>query len=210
MIQRRRLGYANVTATIALFIALAGGVASAAHLQVFSSDIVNGEVRGRDIEAGAVGAGKLAANSVSAAKVIDDSLGGADIVESSLAEVPSAARAGDAGTVDGRNATCPVGTRFFLGACWEDQRRARTDTVFNAMDACRVDDRYLPHALESRAFAHRFRGIGDANVLEWTQAIFSDNGGPGVDGIAVSRLGGVGVEDDQALHSYRCVASLVR
>lgn len=210
MIQRRRFSYANVTATLALFLALAGGVASAAHLQVFSSDIVNGEVRGRDIEAGAVGAGKLAANSVSDAKVIDDSLGGAEIVESSLAEVPSAAQAGDARTVDGRSATCPLNTRFFLGACWEEQRRTGTDTLPNAMSDCTVDDRYLPHALESRAFAQRFRGIGDANVLEWTQAIFSDNGGPGVEGIAVSRLGGVGVEDDQAHHPYRCVASLVR
>jgi hypothetical protein len=142
--------------------------------------------------------------------VMDDSLQGTEIVESSLAEVPSAAQAGDARTVDGRNATCPVGTRFFLGACWEDQRRARTDTLPNAMSACTIDDRYLPHALESRAFAQRFRGIGDANVLEWTQAVFSDNGGPGVAGIAVSRLGGVGVEDDQTLHPYRCVASLVR
>jgi hypothetical protein len=124
--------------------------------------------------------------------------------------VPSASQAGDAGTVDGRNASCPAGTRFFLGACWEDQRRARTDTVFNAMDACRVSDRYLPPALESRAFAQRFRGSSDANVLEWTQTIFSDNGGPGVAGIAVSRLGGVGVEDDQALHPYRCVAPLVQ
>jgi hypothetical protein len=209
VIQRRRLSYANITATVALFLALAGGVASADHLQVFSSDIVNGEVRGRDIEAGAVGAGKLAANSVSGAKVSDDSLGGADIAESSLAEVPSAAQAGDARTVDGRNASCPVGTRFFLGACWDDQRRPAT-TQFNAMDACAFDDRYLPHALESRAFAQRFRGSGDADVLEWTQTIFGDNGGPGTAGIAVSRLGGVGVEPNQALHPFRCVAPLVR
>ena len=209
MIQSRRLNYANVTATVALFLALAGGVASAAHLQVFSSDIVNGEVRGRDIEARAVGPDKLAANSVSGEKALDDSLGGADIVESSLAEVPSAAQAGDAGTVDGRNATCPVGTRFFLGACWEEQRRPGTDTLPNAMSSCTIDDRYLPQALESRAFAQRFRRSGDADVLEWTQAIFSD-GGPSIEGIAVSRLGGVGVEDYQAQHPYRCVAPLVR
>jgi hypothetical protein len=209
MIQRR-LSFANVTATIALFLAVAGGVASATHLQVFSSDIVNGEVRARDLEAGAVGAGKLAANSVSGAKVLDDSLGGADVLEPSLAEVPSAARADDADTVDGRNATCPAGTRLFLGACWEEQRRAQSTTVFNAMDACVFSDRYLPHALESRAFAQRFRGASDANVLEWTQTIFSDNGGPGIDGIAVSRDGGVGVEDNQALHPYRCVAPLLR
>lgn len=210
MIQRRRLSYANVTATLALFLVLAGGVASATHLQVFSSDIVNGEVRGRDIEARAVGPDKLAANSVSGGKVLDDSLGGADIVESSLAEVPSAAEAGDAGTVDGRNASCPPGTQFFLGACWEDDRRTQPATAFGAMDACRSGDRYLPHALESRAFAQLFRGSGDADVLEWTQTIFSDNAGPGTDGIAVSRNGGVGIEDNQALHPYRCVAPLVR
>lgn len=63
------------------------------------------------------------------------------------------------------------------------------------------------HAAREYAFA--FRGVGDTNVLEWTQSIFTDGTGSVV-GFAVSRLGGVSVEDDQAPHPYRCVFPLVR
>ena len=45
---RNRLTYANVTATLALVIAVAGGTAYAADT-VFSSDIVDGEVKSVDI-----------------------------------------------------------------------------------------------------------------------------------------------------------------
>ena len=41
---RSRLTYANVMATLAFFIAVAGGTAYAANT-IFSSDIVNGEVK---------------------------------------------------------------------------------------------------------------------------------------------------------------------
>ena len=45
---RNRLTYANVVATLALLIAVAGGTAYAANT-IFSADIVNGEVKGVDI-----------------------------------------------------------------------------------------------------------------------------------------------------------------
>ena len=45
---RNRLTYANVVATLALLIAVAGGTAYAANT-IFSSDIVNGEVKSVDI-----------------------------------------------------------------------------------------------------------------------------------------------------------------
>jgi hypothetical protein len=44
---RARLTYANVVATLALVIAMVGGTAYAANT-VFSSDIVNGEVKSAD------------------------------------------------------------------------------------------------------------------------------------------------------------------
>ncbi len=116
----------------------------------------------------------------------------------------------DADQLDGRNAECPVGTQFFLGACWEEERRPQTSisTVFNAMSDCGDEGRYLPHALESREYAREFRGLSDADVLEWTQTVFSEDG-LGTSGFAVSRLGGIAIEDNQALHPYRCVAPLV-
>jgi hypothetical protein len=106
---RGRLTYANVVATLALAIAVAGGSAYAANT-VLSSDIVDGEVKTADISnsngvrsedvrddnlAGgglaaadlrpdSVGTSEVAANSIGKDEVADNSLGGAEIVESTL------------------------------------------------------------------------------------------------------------------------------
>ena len=80
---RSHLTYANVISTLCLILVLGGGAAYAANT-VFSSDIVDGEVRNRD----------LAANSVQSGKVANDNLTGTDIDESSLQNV-------NAGTVSG-------------------------------------------------------------------------------------------------------------
>ena len=120
---RSHLTYANVVATLALVIAVGGGAAYAANT-VFSSDIVNsevksvdignGEVKSVDIAAGEVSNADLAANSVGTNEIIDglirsrdignsnvkgqdvldNDLTGTDIAESTLQNV-------DAGTVGG-------------------------------------------------------------------------------------------------------------
>jgi hypothetical protein len=56
---RSRLTYANVMATLAFLIAVAGGTAYAANT-VFSTDIVNGEVKTPDLATNAVTSGKIA------------------------------------------------------------------------------------------------------------------------------------------------------
>jgi hypothetical protein len=74
---RARVTYANVVATLALFLVLGGGayaVVIAPKNSVVSKSIKNGQVKTRD----------LAANSVNGAKVAADSLTGADVNESSL------------------------------------------------------------------------------------------------------------------------------
>ena len=88
----------NHLALIALFLALGGTSAYAANT-VFSSDIVDGEVKTPDLAASAVTNGKLATNAVSnskindtavnSAKVADNSLTGTDINEGSLVIPPS-------------------------------------------------------------------------------------------------------------------------
>jgi len=85
---RPHLTYANVMATIAVFLALTTGAAYAANT-VFSTDIVDGEVKTPDLAKNGVTADKLAANAVSTnkiannavntGKVADNSLTGADI-----------------------------------------------------------------------------------------------------------------------------------
>jgi hypothetical protein len=63
-----RLTYANVVATLALIIALGGGVAYAANT-VFSSDIVDGEVKVADLATGSVRSSKIANRQVRTADV---------------------------------------------------------------------------------------------------------------------------------------------
>ena len=83
---RSRLTYANVVATLALVVALAGGTAYAANT-VFSSDIVNGEVRSADIS------DTSGARSVD---VRDDTLPGGGLTPADLA--PDSVGASEIGT----------------------------------------------------------------------------------------------------------------
>ena len=102
----------DVMAALSLFLVIAGGSAYAANT-VFSTDIVDGQVKTPDLAGTAVtnsklgnnsvGTGKVADNSlaavdlapgsVGASEVADNSLGGADVLESSLAKVPAASNA---------------------------------------------------------------------------------------------------------------------
>ena len=93
---RPHLTYANVMVTLLGFVVLAGGVAYAANT-VFSTDIVDGQVKTVDLANGAVTGQKLADGSITGDKVkdgeirgrdvFDDSLKGADIDESTLSGV---------------------------------------------------------------------------------------------------------------------------
>jgi hypothetical protein len=80
---RCRLSYANVVATLALVIAVAGGTAYAANT-VFSSDIVNGEVKSVDIGTGQVRKPDIGAGQVDSAKVADGTLNGSDVADQGL------------------------------------------------------------------------------------------------------------------------------
>jgi hypothetical protein len=73
---RRKMTYANVASTLALVLALSGGVAYAANT-IYSTDIVDGQVKRADIGGGAVNSGKVG----------DNSLTGTDILESTLSGV---------------------------------------------------------------------------------------------------------------------------
>jgi hypothetical protein len=80
---RPRLTYANVMATVALFIALGGGAYAATALPANS-------VGSKQLKKSAVVSGKIKNNAINRSKVLDNSLTGADIKESSVAKVPLA------------------------------------------------------------------------------------------------------------------------
>ena len=96
---RARLTYANIVATLALVIAMVGGTAYAANT-VFSTDIVNGEVKSADIsDANGVRSAdvrndNLTGGGLGSVDIANDSLSGLDIAESTLQNV-------NAGTVGG-------------------------------------------------------------------------------------------------------------
>ena len=79
-----RLTYANVVATMALFIALGGGAWALARESVGAREIINGSVRSAELEDDDVRGADIQAATISGADVADDSLGGADVREASL------------------------------------------------------------------------------------------------------------------------------
>jgi hypothetical protein len=100
---RTKLSYANVMATIAVFLALVGGAWAIGKNSigprqirpdaVRSSELKTGAVKPQDIAAGAVGTDKLADGGVTTEKLADGAATGAKVDEASLGEVPSAATA---------------------------------------------------------------------------------------------------------------------
>ncbi len=86
----------NAVGYVALFVALGSGSAMAANT-VFSTDIVNGEVKTADIGGGEVGTSDIANDAVSGAKVLDDTLGNVDLKSGSVraTEVANGTLTGD-------------------------------------------------------------------------------------------------------------------
>lgn len=109
---RRRLTYANVVATLALFLTLSGGVVYAANTlgknAVKSTNIAANAVKSRNLAANAVKSRSLAKNSVTAAKVkqgtltrkdlASNTLAGLQVADMSAAAIPNLGVEGTGGT----------------------------------------------------------------------------------------------------------------
>jgi hypothetical protein len=90
--RRPRASYANVTATLALVVALGAGGAYAAGLgrnAVKSKNIAPKAVKAGDIGNGAVKTAKIAAGAVTGAKIAKDAVTGANVAEATLGTVPN-------------------------------------------------------------------------------------------------------------------------
>jgi hypothetical protein len=119
---RRHATYGNVTATLALFIALGGSAYAAVALPANS-------VGSRQLRKNAVTTSKIKNNAITGAKVRKDTLTGADIRESTLGQVPSALAANTATTAT--NAT--NATRATTSTTAGHATTATTATTANAM-----------------------------------------------------------------------------
>jgi hypothetical protein len=117
---RSHLTYANMTATLALFLVLSGGtaVALSGSNTVFSDDITDNEVKTSDVRndtlvGGGLAAADLQPGSVGTSEVAANSLNGGDVDESQLDATPLRTRAAEGGcgaTVAGTGAMVKVGS----------------------------------------------------------------------------------------------------
>jgi hypothetical protein len=190
----RRLSYANVMATLAVFIAL-GGSAYAA-LTITGRNIKNGSLTFRDLRR--------------------DTLGGSRIKESRLAPVR---RARNADRLNGVTAArllvrCPEATIPVSDVCVENA--ARSPAAYGtAAVMCESTDRNAGPGRRLPSHDELMTAIGDAGIAlapggELTRNVYPSASDPGrVDVLFVNTdTGGVGITPDTAAgaKSFRCVA----
>jgi hypothetical protein len=191
---RRKLSYANVMATLAVFIALGG--TSYAALELTGRDIKDGSLTARDV-------GR-------------DALGGKRIKEARLGAVP---RARNADRLNGVSAgrflvRCPRGTVPVSDVCVESVARVPAPYGIAAVE-CEGTDRRA--ALGRRLPSHDelMTAIGDSGIAlapggELTRNVYPSSSDPGrLDVLFITdAVGSVGITPDTAAgaKAFRCVA----
>jgi hypothetical protein len=207
---RSKLSYANVMATLAVFIAL-GGTSYAV------TALPRNSVGSRQLRRHAVTNSKIAPGAVSGSRVKPNALTGAEINENALGPVPSArfadhsatadsaTSAGNAATVNGVTAnqlrlSCPAGTVRYIGECFQTAEHAATDWG-TASTACASAGGRLPVPAE---FAQIAQATGlQFSATEWTSDLtdldhaITSNGANGLNVVAT--------DGSQGGHPYRCV-----
>jgi hypothetical protein len=141
---RDKLTYANVMASIAVFIALSGSAYAALRVPPNS-------VGTRQLKASSVTTGKISNSAITAAKVAEHSLTGQDIDLSSLGTVPNAAtaaNAGNANTVGGHAASCPAETTLIRGLCFDSHSNPEAPNLEAAAEDCAAKGGSLPTPME--------------------------------------------------------------
>jgi hypothetical protein len=185
---RPRLTYANVMATIAVFIAL-GGSAYAFHLGKNS-----------------VGTKQIKKNAITGAKVKNDSLTGSDINESTLGTIPNAQALDGmsaAQITDASKLRCPSGTKLALGVCFEMAAHT-SGSLFVAIHDCLSDNRRLPS--EGELIVFQSQTFLESPPLEWTEPMYfvTEMRGMAVSADSIGSLEFSAKDAEQKL-PYRCV-----
>jgi hypothetical protein len=192
---RARLTYANVAATLALFLAIGG--TSYAALKISGRDIQQHTITSRNIKR--------------------NSLGGAAIRESKLGVVPKARNAARLGGLpaDRFLVRCPEGTIPVAGVCIETQPRAAAPYGSAVLECAATDTkssagRRLPTHQELMA-ALPHSEIQLASGGELTGNVYPSSSSPGqVEVLYItSETGSVGITPDTAAGAkgYRCVTN---
>jgi len=206
---RRHLSYANVMATIAVFLALGG--TSYAVLHIGSGDVTDNTLRSRDIRNNTLRSRDIHSRTLRARDIGRESLGTGVVKESALGTVPKAVDAERLGgaTVQQLRLHCPAETIAKAGVCIETAART-PDGFLGAINRCDQAGRGLPTMPELDRFA---RSSGPLTQPEWTSSVYRNEGnGPNpFDQLEAVLLTGTGDVSYARVylavqHPFRCVA----
>lgn len=138
---RTKLSYANVVATLAMFLALAGGTAVAAN------QLAKNSVGPKQLKKNAVTPAKIKKNAVTTAKIKNNAVTGAKINEGTLGAVPNATNAANAANatnaVNATNAANLVGqTPFFIRLGFGQQQTIASNGPVSFVAVCSREGGY--------------------------------------------------------------------
>jgi hypothetical protein len=206
---RRHLTYSNVTATLALFLALGG--TSYAVLRVSSDDVVNNSLRSADIRNETLRSRDVRDRGLHARDLRRNSLGSGVVKESALGTVPRATESDRVGgaTAQDLRIRCPSDTVAKAGVCIESSPRP-PDGFLGATTHCDNAGRGLPTMPQLDQFA---RSRGPLPQAEWTSSVYRnpDNGPNPFDELEAVVLSDGGQVSYARVylavqHAFRCVA----
>ena len=195
---RRHLSYANVMATVAVFVALGGS--SYALVRVGSANIVDGSVKSRD----------LRDRGIAERDVRTNTLGARSIRESKLRGVRSArvAEGLTGGAATRFMLRCPSGTVLAASLCFETSTRL-PNTYRDAVTLCsavNLGNRRLPTHTELQSFVSQ--GGAPAPGGEMTSTAFESRTESGtIDVLVMTSTSGFQIGSGSVDRPYRCVTN---
>ncbi|MGA8745981.1 MAG: hypothetical protein WB507_08960 [Solirubrobacterales bacterium] len=211
---RSNLTYANVIATLALFIAIGGASAFAA------SSLAKNTVGTKQIKNQAVTAAKIKKGTITGSQVKSGSLTGTQINLSTLGPVPSATRATtataasiaeNADNLDGQSAAqiasaaklhCATGMQFSAGVCIEESPQPSEEWL-SAVTSCAEKGFRLPSLGELMVFEGK---LSTEPPGEWTEGeSYSGTEALAVVAAAAEHAFSVGFDSTGNSNPYRCV-----
>jgi len=208
---RKRLTYANVTSSLALFLVLGGATAFAAQ-KIGANELKANAVKTGKIVKEAVTTSKLKNGSVTTPKLAKDAVTGEKANESTFGQVPSAlnsTNAANADKVGGHAASCPANTTLIRGLCFDSVSNPAVSTVFAASDDCREKGGFLPTPMALRSTRDILDlGNGAGSNNQYTDAFYLE-GGSGTT-VIIEDSGGFDAVSTLENEEYICVYQLVR
>jgi hypothetical protein len=215
---------ALVVACVALVAALGGTVYAAAKINgrairvksLPGNRVAMASLPGNRLKPGSVPGNRLAPGAISGAQIDAGTIGQV----ASAVHAESAGSAGDAQTalhavdaidavrVNGHTAGCRLSTRYFAGACWQEQGSEAAVTAPAAALSCANQGGELPDALTLAAFSGQ-PGIALAPGDEWTGDIPVVSGKDAYALVTVSAAGEINFVLSSSTRRYRCVIPVV-